>query len=169
MTSITRREALALAVGAAASAALPTASAPVQIDFGASQPITAWAVGTPGEFNWQYIVAPTYEEAKRIFKAEWVSDSCEDEGESPCGECEWCTLDVEAERKPMWDGLEATTAGDWLRAGMGALCSRCSYETFPEENGHAIGSEAVCEGCMTLADWETVDPERAAELRDHHQ
>lgn len=162
MKDISRREVLLGTAAVVAAAAIPSApitiTAPVEV-------IPAWAVGTPGEFNWQHIVAKTADEAKRIFLSEWTDDSCEGEEGAPCGECETCTLDVEAERKPMWDGLKDTSPGDWLRADMGTYCSRCSYETFPHENGYAVGSEAVCEECMTLADWDIVNPDHAAELR----
>ena len=38
-----------------------------------------------------------------------------------------------------------------LRAGLCHTCSRCGYETSKYDCGHAIGDEAVCEDCMTLA------------------
>ena len=156
---IHRRE---LLVGTAALAV--SASIPVLPSLAAPTEVTpAWAVGTPGEFNWQHVIAKTADEAERIFRAEWCDFECEED--TPCGECEGCTLEVVPERKPMWDGLLNPTSGDWLRAGCGTYCSRCSYETFPEECGHAVGNEAVCEECMTLADWDIVDPERAAEIR----
>lgn len=161
--SISRRELLVGAAALAAATNIPampamTATAPAEV-------LPAWVVGTPGEFNWQHIVARTASEAERIFRAEWTDDSCEGEEDAPCGECDFCTLDVESERKPMWDGKSDVTPGDWLRSGTGHICSRCSYETFPEEGGHGVGDEAVCSECMTLADWDIVDPEHADELR----
>jgi hypothetical protein len=151
-----RREVLLGAAALAAAAQLPTAAV-------AKQPLPAWAVGTPGEFNWQRIIAKTAEEAEGIFRNENCEFECEED--APCGECDGCTMEVIAERKPVWDGIVNPTPADWLRAGSGTFCSRCSYETFPEENGHPVVDEAVCEDCMTLADWDIVDPARAAELR----
>lgn len=160
MTELSRRDLIVGAVVMTAAANLPAmpaaavAQAPV---------IPAWAVGTPGEFNWQHIIARSAEQAERIFRNEHCDFECDED--SPCGECEGCTLDLFAERKPDWDGKVEVSSGDWLRSGSGSMCSRCSYETFPEEDGHAVGDEAVCSDCMTLADWDIVDPERAAEMR----
>lgn len=168
MTGITRREALTLAIGAAAVAAIP--AAPIEASIMPAAPsMPAWVVGTPGEFDWQFSLGRTAEEAIHNYVCEAVGgDGCEDGGEPDC-DCEWCDKirGVEAERKPMWDGKrdEDITPGDWIRSGTGHLCSRCSYETFPEEGGHGVGKEAVCSECMTLADWDIVDPAHAAELR----
>jgi hypothetical protein len=162
MTQLSRRE---LLIGAAAMAAvaniptLPDVAAPTEI-------IPAWAVGTPGEFNWQHIVARTAEEAERIFRAEWCDDSCEGEEEAPCGECDACTLDIDATRVKAWDGKTDIFSADWLDAGLGTYCSRCSYECFADNGAKNVNGEAVCEECMKLADWDIVDPEYAAELRD---
>ncbi len=159
MADISRREVLLGTVAAAAAAAVP---APPAVAAPASEIIPAWIVGTPGEFDWQFSVGRTAEEAIRNYVCETVGgDGCEDGGEPDC-DCEWCCTisGVEAERKPMWDGKRENeiTPGDWLRSGTGHICSRCSYETFPEEGGHGVGAEAVCSECMTLADWDIVDP-----------
>jgi hypothetical protein len=165
MTNLSRREVLigAAAVAAAANIpALPTMAAPAEI-------MPAWVVGSEGEFNWQHIVARTEREARRFFAQE-VGDYEEDCDHAAyqdyCGCCE-AIAQYDAERKPMWDGkgYNEITPGDWLRSGTGHVCSRCSYETFPQEGGHGVGDEAVCEECMELADWDIVDPAHAAELR----
>lgn len=165
-----RRDVFKLAAGAIAAAATP---APLAIAAEAAATMApaatrlAWAVGTPGEFDWQHITAGTEDEAIRRYACETVGgDGCEDGGEDDC-ECEWCLVigSVEAQRQPAWDQKSETTNADWLRVGMGSFCSRCGYETISEEGGHAVGDEAVCADCMTLADWDIVDPERAAELR----
>ncbi len=163
MSNLSRRE---LLVGAAAVAAvanippLPAIAARAEI-------LPAWVVGTPGEFDWQHMVGRTAEEAIHNFVCEQVGgDGCEEGSPDDC-DCEWCFTigSLEAERKPMWDGKQSVTPGDWIRSGTGHICSRCSYETFPQEGGYGVGDEAVCEECMTLADWDIVDPERATELR----
>lgn len=165
MAELSRRE---LLVGAAAVAA--AANIPAIIPSPAAAPaLPAWVVGTPGEFDWQFQVGRTAEEAIRNYVCEIVGgDGCEEANDPDC-DCEWCykIKSVEAERKPMWDGKreDEIAPGDWIRSGTGHTCSRCSYETFPEEGGHGIGREAVCSECMTLADWDIVDPEHAAELR----
>jgi hypothetical protein len=163
MTNLSRREVLVGVVAVAAVAnipMLPAIVAPAEV-------IPAWVVGTPGEFDWQHMTGRTAEEAIRNFVCEEVGgDGCE-EGNDPDCDCDWCyrIKEVEAERKPMWDGKSEVTPGDWLRSGTGHICSRCSYEAFREEGGHGVGNEAVCSDCMTLADWDIVDPDHAAELR----
>ena len=162
---INRRELLVGAAALATSASLPvlpSITAPAEI-------IPAWVVGSEGEFNWQHIIAKTEREACRFFAQECgdYEDECDhDSYQEGCDCCESISA-YDAERKPMWDGkpYDSISPGDWLRSGTGHVCSRCSYETFPEEGGHGVGDEAVCEDCMTLADWDVVDPERAAEIR----
>ncbi|WLA80375.1 twin-arginine translocation signal domain-containing protein [Bradyrhizobium elkanii] len=162
MADLSRRD---LLVGAAAVAAAVNIPAIVPAPIAAAEVIPAWAVGTPGEFNWQHVVARTADEAKRIFRAEWVTDSCEGEEDSPCEECEFCTLDVDVQRVHVWDGKRDVVGADWLDAGLGTYCGRCSYECFADNGAKNVNGEAVCEECMKLADWDIVDPEYAAELR----
>ena len=165
---IDRRELLVGAATLAASASissLPSLAAPDEI-------VPAWVVGSDGEFNWQHIIAKTEREALRMFAQEcgdYEEDCAHADHQEGCDCCE-AIASYAAERKPMWDGknYDEITPGDWLRAGTGHICSRCSYETFPEEGGHGVGNEAVCEECMTLADWDAIDPERAAEIRAEH-
>jgi hypothetical protein len=162
-------DALSLAIGAAVTTALPISVAE-SATIVPEPPMPAWVVGTPGEFDWQFSVGRTADDAIRNYICERIGgDGCEEGGKPDC-DCEWCDLvgSVEAERKPMWDGKREADIkpGDWLRSGTGHICSRCSYETFPEEGGHGIGDEAVCSECMTVEDWDIVDPERAAELRE---
>lgn len=165
MNNLSRREILigVAAVAAAASVpAVPVVARPAEI-------IPAWVVGSDGEFNWQHIIARTERQALRFFAQECgdYEEDC-DHSEYQDG-CECCEAigSYMAERKPMWDGKRYNdiTPGDWLRSGTGHVCSRCSYETFPEEGGRGVGDEAVCSDCMTLADWDIVDPQHAAELR----
>lgn len=162
MSAITRREALALAAGALVAAKIP----PIAV--AAAEPVAppvAWAVGTAGDFDWRRIVAKTADEARRAFAAEWCDD-CED-GEPPDCDCEYCYkfASVEVERKPMWDGKNDLTSGDWLRGGLGTYCSHCKYETYPNDSGYAVGDRAVCSECMTLEDWDVIDPAYADQLR----
>ena len=162
---IHRRELLVGTAALAVSASIPTLpslAAPTKI-------IPAWVVGSEGESNWQHIIAKTEREALRFFAQEcgdYEEECAHDSRQDGCDCCEAIDSYM-AERKPMWDGrpYDSITPGDWLRSGTGHICSRCSYETFPEEGGRGVGDEAVCEECMTLADWDAVDPERAAEIR----
>lgn len=163
MTQLSRRELLVSAAAVAAVANIPAAIAatvPAEI-------IPSWAVGsTDGEWDWQRIVARTEAEAKHYWAGSWSAGKCNCKPGDGF-ECDYCcAMDrAEAVRKPVWDGKEKLTDGDWIRGGMGCYCSRCSSETYSEENGHAIGDEAVCEDCMELADWDIADPERADEIR----
>lgn len=117
-----------------------------------------WAVGTPGEYDWQAIAADTLEEAIQIFAEE--NDYLEEDG-SLMGE-------IDGQRCKIWDELPGKPSdADWLRAGLGAFCSRCKYETSFEEGAYALGDEAVCDECMTLADFEVADPSRAALMREY--
>jgi hypothetical protein len=163
-----RRELLALSAAAVATAAVPLVGAESVVAT-ASQPLPVWLVGEPGEFNWQAIRAKTAEEARKWWACEHVGfDDCEQGGEIKANcDCELCIAfnSADADRKPQLDSLNEITPGDWLRVGSGHVCSRCSYETFPDEGGKAVGNEAVCADCMTLADWDIVDPDRAAEIR----
>lgn len=167
MAEINRREILIGTAAVAVAASLPEIAAAVPASVVPAEVMPSWVVGSEGEFNWQHIVARTEREAIRLY--------CDDLGDldEECGHdsntegCECCeTMSCyQADRVPKFDGKQNITAADWLRAGLGHICSRCSYETFREEGGHAVGDEAVCADCMTLADWDIVDPERAAEIR----
>ena len=160
---ISRRDVLIGAAAVAATANIPSIS--IAATSPAEAILPAWAVGTPGEFNWQHIVARTAEEAERRYRAEWCDDSCEGEEDAPCGECDTCCLELDATRVPAWDGKKDTTNADWLDVGMGTYCARCNYECFADSGAKNVNGEAVCEDCMRLADWDVVDPEYAAELR----
>lgn len=168
MGRLSRRDLLIGAATVAAVTGIPilSAGAPPEV-------IPAWVVGTEGEFDWQHVVARTKREAIRIFASDTGNDDFEeecdhDEYQDGCDCCE-ALGPFDAERKPMWDGKQDVTPGDWLRSGTGHICSRCSYETFREVGGHGVGDEAVCAECMTLADWDIVDPEHAAEIRREAQ
>jgi hypothetical protein len=162
---LNRREILIGTIAVAATANLP----PVVVAGKPAEVLPAWVVGSNGEFDWQHIIARTEWEAKRFFAQDCgdYEDECDHDGHHEGCDCCDSIASYEAERKPMWDGTpyDKITPGDWMRSGTGHVCSRCSYETFPEEGGYGVGNEAVCSECMTLADWDIIDPEHAAELR----
>lgn len=172
MPDLNRREVLAGAVAAAAVAALPVAGAAIveAVPAPVAPPEPAWIVGTPGEFDWQAMGGATEREARLAWLAEAIGErECEEGGADPRPECncEFCSNfgSIEARRMPEWDGREVIDNADWFRAGLGTWCARCSDETFPNAEGHLVGEDVVCEDCMTIADWDIVDPEHAAELR----
>lgn len=162
---MTRRFLLAAAAVTTAAAAIPAVpalaakiAAPV-----AAPPLPAWVVGTPDCFNWQMIRASTAEEALReiaISNAGEPCTGCED------ANCDFCheIRNLEVLRVPHMDAIENPTPADWIRSDCGHCCSRCGYETFPDEGAQAVGDEAVCEECMEPADWQIADPERYAEM-----
>ena len=94
----------------------------------------AFAVGTPGDFNWDAIYAPTAGEAIN----KWLIDHPHNDAGVP-----------EAERKPEWDGKRVTSGNEeWFRSGMGSLCKKCGYETWPETGGeHLIDGQVIYEDC----------------------
>lgn len=174
---ISRRQALKLGAAAVAASALPTATSIVEsIAAPETRPLLpAFVVGTPGEYDWEFIRAATEDEAI----IQWleqskiaVTDECEAE---TCRCKDWRSAtacehfgqpDIEANRAEALDAIENPTPGDWMRAGFGYECSRCRHETHADDGGRGVGDEAVCEDCMTLADWEIVDPERARDMRE---
>lgn len=176
MSALSRRGFLTTASAAAVVAGLPAgASAPVApIAKAVKPPLPTWIVGTPGEWDHEIIRAATRELAVRF-----RCDDCEAEEDDEYGnadpggpdcECEPCCAGrgFEATRIPQWDGRPKNSigSGDWLDIGNEAMCDRCDYETSREMGGHNVRHKAVCEDCMTLADWDIIDPERAAEIRE---
>lgn len=161
-----RRDFLMTSTAAAIAAAMP---APPAIAL--PKPLApAWIVGTPGEYDWQFVRAATADDAR----LEWVRDilcvdSCEEEGSDPAEcDCEFCynLRGADATRMKRWDESPMEpTPGDWIEAGMGHTCNRCGEETHPDCGGRNVNGEAVCEDCLELADWDIIDPEIAAEMR----
>lgn len=165
---MTRRFLLAAGAVTAAAAMLPAAPAlAVEVASPAAAPplLPAWVVGTPDRFDWQIARATTADEALRQIAFDMAGHPCACSGDQNV-ECDFCgalqRLDII--RVAHMDDIENPTPADWLRTNCGHCCSRCNYETFPEEGGHPVGDEAVCEECMTLEDWQIVDPKRYAEM-----
>jgi hypothetical protein len=172
MAELSRRALLASAGAAAVVAGLPAgASVPVApIVKAVKPPLPTWIVGTPGEWDHEIIRAATRELAVHLRCDECEGEDDEDfAGPDGC-ECEPCLArgGYEATRVPGWDGRpkDSIGSGDWLAIGNEARCERCSYETCEDSGGRNVAGKAICEHCMTLADWDIVDPERAAEIRE---
>ena len=99
---------------------------------------------------------------------EWqIQEGSWDEEHDCCQACELnpCGCDLAAQRVPAWDD-KTVIAGDtdWWEAGFGAYCSRCSYETHPDNGGELIHDQIVCQDCLTLADYKVCSPDHYAEL-----
>ena len=162
---LTRRFILAAAAATAAASSLPAgAAAPPPPS---APPMPCWIVGTDGDFNFQIVRAATREQAIRLLAEEESGLTACECREEPFGRC--CDLcryaSRDAYRAEHFDTIAAPSAADWLRAGLAHTCSRCDYETF-NDTGWAVGDEAICEECMTVEDFDVVDPARAAEMRE---
>ncbi len=155
-------------------AALPAVQAAPAVAKVVKPPLPTWIVGTPGEANHEVIRAATREAAIQFradpcdFEDDADADPASGEGGPAC-ECCACTdrSGYEATRVAQWDGRPSAsiTDSDWLDAGFDAICARCGDTATRDDNGCNVAGEAICGGCMKLADWDIVDPEYAAELR----
>lgn len=169
----TRRDVLRGAAAVASVAVLPpmpmvstaVAAAPT------AEPLLAFMVGTPGEFDGAFVRARNIKEAFEIWGEEQGhmagSDECENcyDPQKPDAPCS-CDPAYYALRMEQWDNLKGEpSGGDWLDAGLGYICDRCNYETFSGD-GYNVNGDAICTDCMTLADWKVVDPEHYAEEVD---
>lgn len=171
---ISRRGFLLGTSAVAVAAALPGVPAAPAVAKVAAAPLPTWIVGTPGEWDHEVIRAAT-REAAIAFRAEACDfeddpDADPNNGDGgPSCECYACTdrSGYEATRVAAWDGRPkgSITDCDWLEAGFDARCDRCDDVATQEDNGRNVSGKAICGDCMTLADWDIVDPEYAAELR----
>lgn len=171
----TRRDILRGSAAVAAAAVLPAVpiSAAVLAEVvPAAPPLLGWSIGTEGSMDWEAVFAPTKEEAVK----EWLSikgtcDGCpHDTGENDV--CE-CYPDIMGHRSPAFDAhVNAAAVPDIAKHEDGWCnieCDRCgntSDETTSWDVNRVIGSEIVCEDCMTLADWKVDDPEHYEMLVD---
>jgi hypothetical protein len=115
--------------------------------------LMAYAVGTPGEYDWQAIKAFSPEEAFR----EWVISRWGDDKDAPAFDPEYVT------RVEKWDGIKAVSPADWFDADFGHCCERCGYETHPDMGGRVVAGDVVCEECLTISDRALVDPDDVVE------
>ncbi|HEV7251455.1 MAG TPA: hypothetical protein VGN93_31140 [Shinella sp.] len=122
--------------------ALPAISAAPAVTATARALKPMWAVGTPGEFDWQAIQAPSAEEAFKI----WAQETAWDDEEEIEFDPE-CVTRVES-----WDHLKKVNPADWIDADMGHCCERCGYETHRDAGARVVAGQAVCESCFTFAD-----------------
>lgn len=116
---------------------------------------TIWIGGHVGEFDWQPFVASTRAEALRKLLRYHGECNAEDIEETlALSDRELEKMGIGVERAKKMDGLqiEEIKPHHWIRAGFGAECDRCGYECYDGDGGRAIGTEAVCEECITLTD-----------------
>lgn len=150
---------------AAAGVVAPLVPVPVASAVLPSLPVAplhpVWEVGTEGEMNWELLRAPNIEAAR----AAWLDEKGRCSG-CTVGNCE-CYGTPDARRVKALDDKFETTGDNEARriAGWLGTCNRCDHNECYDWRVLA-NDEAVCDECMTLADWETEDPEYYAELID---
>lgn len=144
MSSIDRRQ---LLVGAGAVAILPVvpalAVAPPPLSF-----LPAFAVGTPGEYNWRVFFAQTADRAREL----WYADYGE---ELPLpGEPD--TYDLHVTDVPHLgnvstaEDIHQPSVSDCIAMGWDNNCDRCHCDVSCDgDNYRDIGGDCVCQECMT--------------------
>jgi hypothetical protein len=146
--SISRRAFLTGMAGVAAAPivpALPVSAAPT-VELAAAPSWTMWAIGTPDEYDWRAIAAPTREDAFREYlHLQGISVDSADTA-YPIDEC--------VKRVTIWDDLgpDKVRPGDWIDADMGHSCFRCDSECYGPDGARNLDGEAVCQECLTIAD-----------------
>lgn len=163
--SISRRAFLSGVASVAAAPlvpALPVAAA--QMTVGAEvaagpDGFVMWAVGTPGEYDWQAISARSAEEAYRFYREEHGLDELDEEED-------WSCIGENVERVPSWDGKSPRelTGADWFKANFGYHCSKCGFEASPDNGARCVEGAVYCEECMTLPLKILDDPDDAFDL-----
>lgn len=120
------------------------------MDAGGSD-LMAFAVGTPGEWDWRHVFARSAEEAWK----EWSWDQGVEPDEVGEFDPDYVT------RIPAWDGRSEIKPADWLRAGLGHHCERCDCETCLDDGAAIVAEAVVCDDCLTFGDRLSCDTERA--------
>lgn len=149
---LSRRSLLAGVAASAAIAALPDIPAmATAFEVTPTPALKAFAVGTPGEYDWQSFFARSAEEAFE----DWCRERFDEGYEAPDFDPDY-VLRVEA-----WDGrdLDTIAPADWIAVGMGYCCERCGYETHPDCGCRVVAGEVVCDECLTTADRVIADPD----------
>lgn len=129
---------------------------------------TIWVGGHYGEYDWH----PFHGESKRdvirqLFNYHGHGNDDEIDATMTMTDeeldAELKAMEMDVARAEVMDGLqvEEIKPHHWIRAGLGCLCSRCDCECCADNGARAIGVEAVCEECLTLAD--------RLELGDHDE
>lgn len=172
---LTRREALLGMAAVPVAAAIPSAVGPVAAD--AATPLLAWAHDVSSGDYRTTVIARTAEEAHRLMIEEHydsdLADDCPRRIHGSTDECQsaecGCDFGVSCvEREPALDTAAARGSielEDYHAAGWGYVCDRCGGEASGWD-WQPVGGFPVCDYCMTVDDWQVVNPERAAELRE---
>lgn len=177
--TLTRRSFLLSSSAAALAAtvplpAMPVPKAAVGVDLAAGPDLLAFVVGTPGEYDWQVVFAKSARDA--LLEAHhWMFERMNPETKR------WEIdpnepVDVDAyadhfQRVPQWDGRDPAgiSPADWFCIGWGYSCDRCDGPA-SADSGLIIGSDVVCEDCVTFADrvaagdWDWIEDELANQI-----
>lgn len=94
---------------------------------------TMWAVGTDDGEDWKPIDAPSAEEAKARYSAEYGQP----------------IRYLDATRVEAWDGLVEVTKIDWITAGNGLTypCDGCGEMTNRDFGAEVVNGEIICGHC----------------------
>jgi hypothetical protein len=159
--NMSRRQFLGAAVATSCSALLPEIALPapaVQHEMVAPA-TTIWVGGHNGEFDWQPFNAQTWRDAvKQMLEYHGFGNDEEIAATMTMTDeelrAELKHFQMDTERVAKMDGLQPdeVKAHHWIRAGLGASCSRCDNECYADNGARAIGTEAVCEECLSLSD-----------------
>lgn len=159
MADINRRAFLAGAMASTAAIALPGTAGPALPETLVGEPVSfhmprlkAYAVGTPGKYDWQVVRAFNEDQAKEFFLADLDLEPFEA-----------AEYDVDYKRVEAWDSKPTVTTGDWINEGFGSFCDRCSCEAHPENGALNVEGLCICEDCVTVADRAPIDPKGVAE------
>lgn len=120
---------------------------------------TIWVGGHHGEFDWHPFNASSWRDAvKQMLEYHGHGNEEEIAATMTMTDEELRTelkhFGMDTERAHRMDGLQPDDIKSyhWIRAGLGASCSRCDSECYADNGARAIGTEAVCEECVTLTD-----------------
>ena len=150
MSSIDRRQ---LLVGAGAVAILPAvpalAVAPAPPPF-----LPAFAVGTPGDYNWRVFFARTAEHARELWYEEF--------GEEMAAAGEASAYNLRVDDVPHLAGISTTegehfpSVSDCFQMGWDLNCDRCFCDVSAGEY-RELGDKCVCDDCLTAQEIDAED------------
>ena len=177
---LTRREALKGIAAVPIAASMPTAT----VALPATEPVApllAWAFDIRyGDYR-DTVIAATKDEAHARMIAEHfdgdLADDCprrilgsEDECAIEDCQCTDCGLSS-VDREPRLDCAASRgeiTMDDYRSAGWGMVCNRCGGEPMGGD-WEVVDCDPVCNDCMTIKDWQAVNPKYAAELLEEQR
>lgn len=143
-----RRTFLTLGAAVAISPALPSVGMGPVAPMPPPTPYPAFAVGTPGEYDWRVFFARDEERAKAMWAHEYGEEGL---------------VDIEVRREPHLanaaeEGDYDPSVADCLTMGWGHHCAR-HHDEVDSGDYTEIDGEAVCFDCITPAERAADDPD----------